>query len=325
MIQPFVLKKNYPVEVGSGKISVTTRVWQILKASALGDTATVKSMVEEEPPLAYAQYNYMPPVHLAVREGHNALVGFLLERGAYDPTYRSYPFLESLPVLAAERGHYQIAEQLLAFDKDQAAFKGDNGSIHIPRTPLQQSFEQAVDKEDLAQTRIILQDHPEFALDETYFWGEGILAMPAKEANFELIDLLMEHGATVTRVLKWAPQYHFERYDGAAYMLGKGMDPDTMSIHHVTILHNMAQKGDIKKAGLLLRHGAFINAVDEEYRSTPLGFAARWGHTEMVQFLLSKGADHSMAGATWATPLAWAKSKAHENIIALLIAAGAQV
>jgi len=40
--------------------------------------------------------------------------------------------------------------------------------------------------------------HPEFALDETYFWSEGILTMPVKENHREMIELLVSHGAKVT-------------------------------------------------------------------------------------------------------------------------------
>jgi hypothetical protein len=79
---------------------------------------------------------------------------------------------------------------------------------------------------------------------------------------------------------------------------------------HVTLLHDMAHEGDINKARLLLDYGADLNAVDEEYRSTPLGYAARWGHREMVSFLLARGDDPNKAGAPWATPLAWAQKRA---------------
>jgi ankyrin repeat protein len=89
----------------------------------------------------------------------------------------------------------------------------------------------------------------------------------------------------------------------------KGMNPNHMSWHHVTLLHDMAQKGNFKKAELLIKYGADMDPVEEEYQSTPLGMAARWGHVEMVSYLLSKGADINKAGATWATPLAWGKEK----------------
>ena len=96
-----------------------------------------------------------------------------------------------------------------------------------------------------------------------------------------------------------------------------------MSWQHVTLLHDMAQNGDIAKARLLIDHGADLNAVDEEYRTTPLGMAARWGQRKMTAFLLERGADPNRTGATWSSPLTWAQKKGHKNIADDLIAAGA--
>jgi hypothetical protein len=85
----------------------------------------------------------------------------------------------------------------------------------------------------------------------------------------------------------------------------------------------MAQKGIIPKAELLVKSGADINLVDEEYQSTPVGMAARWGHQEMVSWLIWHGADLNKSGAGWSTPLAWARKKGHMEIGQLLINAGA--
>ncbi len=180
-----------------------------------------------------------------------------------------------------------------------------------------------MNQNDLDRTEQILKEHPEFALDQTYFWGEGILTMPAKRNHREMIELLMSYGATVPALLKWTQFYYFELYDGASFMMEKGMNPNTMSWQHVTILHDMAQKGFIDKAELLIKYGADLNPVDEAYQSTPLGLAARWGHAEMVEYLISQGADINKAGASWATPLAWAQQKGHSQVEKILSNAGA--
>jgi ankyrin repeat protein len=80
----------------------------------------------------------------------------------------------------------------------------------------------------------------------------------------------------------------------------------------------MAQKGDIKKTELLIKHGAHMNAVDEEYRSTPLGMAARWGQLDMVEYLLKQGADPNLSGASWSTPIEWARKKENAEIEQIL-------
>jgi len=313
------------MQVVNGVISSTTNVWNILVASKNGDLTKVKQMLEKCQELIYAQYNYTPPVHFAVREGHTDLVSFLLELGALDPAYITYPFKESLLTVAKDRGYDEIARLLENYlgNPGLCKFKGDNGEIYYDRTDIQTEFQRAVDRENFKKTEKILKEHPEFALDETYFWGEGILLFAAKKNNRKMIDLLMSYGAKVPRILKWTQFYYFERLDSAQYMMEKGMDPNTMSWHHVTILHDMAQKGDIDKATLLIKYGAGINAVDEEYQSTPLGMAARWGQTKMVEYLLARGADPNKAGAPWATPLAWAVKKAHTGIEKILRDAGA--
>ena len=320
MIQPGELKQELPIKLANGVISTTTKVWEILVASKKGNIENVKRLVAECPELIYAQYNYTPPIHFAVREGHIDLVRYLLDNGAHDPNYKIYPFQDTLMTVANDRGFYEITLLLEHYAKDPARqkYKGDNGEIIYNRSEIQLEFQEAVDKGSLARTEKILREHPELAKDKTYFWGEGILVFAAKENNRKMIDLLMSYGASVPAIIKWGQFYYFERPDGATYMMEKGMDPNTMSWHHVTLLHDMAQKGAIDRAELLIRHGASIDPIDEEYQSTPLGMAARWGHVEMVEYLLSKGADPEKSGASWATPLAWARKKGHASVEKIL-------
>ena len=316
MLQPIELKSDMPMKLSNAVVSTTTKVWNILVASKSGDLEAVKQMAGECHELLFAQYNYTPPIHFAVREGHNDLVKYLLKQGAHDPKYKIYPFQESLQTIANDRGYYEI-ESLLneyAANPPLQKYKGDNGEIVYNRTELQLEFQHAVDKNGYKKVEAILKEHPEFAKDETYFWGEGILLFAAKGNNRKMMELLMSYGAKVPNVLKWAQFYYFERYDSAAYLMDKGMNPNVMSWHHVTLLHDMAEKGDIKKAELLIKYGAEINPVDEEYQSTPLAMAARWGKTEMVEYLISQGADPKKSGTAWSTPLAWARKTGHAEI-----------
>ncbi|HKC36461.1 MAG TPA: ankyrin repeat domain-containing protein [Chitinophagaceae bacterium] len=326
MIQPQEMKLNLPMVVANNVVSTTTKVWNILVASRNGNLEEVKHLVNECPELIYAQYNYTPPIHFAVREGHLELVKYLLDNGAHDPKYRSYPFSEYLQTIAQERNYNEITLLLeqYADDPSKQKFKGDNGEIHYNRSELQLEFQEAVNKSSFSKTEKILKDHPEFTKDETYFWGEGILVFAAKENNRKMIDLLMSYGAKVPNILKWAQFYYFERLDGASYMMEKGMNPNVMSWHHVTLLHDIAQKGDIQKAELLIKYGADMDPVEEEYQSTPLGMAVKWGHPEMVNYLLTQGANPNKAGASWATPIAWAKKKGHSAIEKILLLAGAK-
>src|SRR6266498_2555788 len=148
MIQPNELKLNLPVELSNGVVSTTAKVWDILVASKNGDLVTVKKLVAECPELIYAQYNYTPPIHFAVREGHKDLVKYLLDNGAHDPGYRTYPFQDDLQTIAKDRGYNEIASLVeeYANDPQRQKYKGDNGEILYNRTPLQLEFQEAVDK-----------------------------------------------------------------------------------------------------------------------------------------------------------------------------------
>jgi hypothetical protein len=321
MIQPDELKFDLPMTLANDVVTTTMKVWEILVASGDGRMDEVKQMVGECPELAYAQYNYTPPIHLAVREGHEGLVEYLLfECGAHDPDYKTYPFLDSLDTLAEDRGFGEIVAMLRRYRVEPGfqKFGGDNGKIHFSRIEGQNEFQKAVDKGNIGRVKEILEKNPELARDNTFFWGEGILCMPAKGNHREMMLLLMSYGATVPKILKWAPAYYFERYDSAEFLMEHGMDPNTMDWHGVTLLHNAAQRGWADRAKLLIDHGADLNAIDEEYQSTPLGMAARWGQIEIVELLLDAGADPARSGAPWSTPLAWAEKEGRREIVEML-------
>lgn len=311
----------------AGGVPVSSRqVWDMLWACRNGDNARAMALIAETPALCYAQYNYTPPIHLAVREGNEELVALLLDQGACDPTYRTYPFLDNLLQMAVDRSFEGIAARLEEYNNqpDRQQFFSENGNIDYQRSAGQRELELAVDHGDRSLVASILEKNPLFAMEDSYFWGEGLLMMPAKAADFALVELLLQYNTAIPPTLKWGQYYYFERYDSTAFLLERGIDPDTHSWQNVTLLHDMAQKGQVPKAELFVKHGADINALDDEYRSTPLGIACRWGHIDMVNYLLGQGADPNLSGASWSTPLAWALKKGHSEIERVLLNAGAR-
>ena len=83
-------------------------VWCMLRASWEGDLERVKALASRRPALIRREYNYTPPIHFAVREGHPELVRYLLDQGA-DPTHSTYPFRDSLLTMARDHEHDEIA------------------------------------------------------------------------------------------------------------------------------------------------------------------------------------------------------------------------
>ncbi len=64
-----------------------------------------------------------------------------------------------------------------------------------------------------------------------------------------------------------------------------------------TALHYAAWTGQKVAADLLLVHGADINLKDDAYNDTPLGWANESRQTDMIDFLISRGAALSMGDA----------------------------
>jgi hypothetical protein len=74
---------------------------------------------------------------------------------------------------------------------------------------------------------------------------------------------------------------------------------------------------------LLIAKGAEVNAVFGG--DTALSDAAYYGHTEVVELLLTKGADANGMAPAGSSPLPWAAYFGHTQIVKLLLARGADV
>ncbi len=193
MIQPFEMKETRPIKLHDGVVATTTDVWNMLTASRDGELDRVKELAHRCPALLTCQYDYTAPLHLAVREGHLDLVRYLVEQGGMDPTYKTHPFLESLVMVADDRGHHEIAELLKQSldDPKLAREQGDTGKIVYGKDETERRFQELVDQNRHAEVEAMLKERPELALDEDAFWGEGILMMSAKDGNRQMLELLM--------------------------------------------------------------------------------------------------------------------------------------
>jgi ankyrin repeat protein len=114
---------------------------------------------------------------------------------------------------------------------------------------------------------------------------------------------------------------HFASLD---LILRKGVDPNVTRMGSTT-LHFAAARGGLDGASrarftaMLIEHGARLDRRDDLLKSTPLGWACRWGRLEMAEELIARGALVEEPDAEpWATPIAWAKRMNHSQIISLL-------
>ena len=90
--------------------------------------------------------------------------------------------------------------------------------------------------------------------------------------------------------------------------------------HEVAAMGGHVTSEEVMKfAKVLLDSGARPDIRDDLLKSTPLGWACRWGRAELVRLLLERGADPVEAGAEpWATPQAWAEKMGRESVLAVL-------
>jgi ankyrin repeat protein len=108
-------------------------------------------------------------------------------------------------------------------------------------------------------------------------------------------------------------------------------DPNVPGSWGTTILHAIAaSRGGLTADDRLsfaipvLDAGGRLDVRDNLLKSTPLGWACRWGRTELVRLFLERGADPIEAEAEpWATPLAWAERGQHARIASILRQHGA--
>ena len=254
------------------------------------DAAAAIELIERHPEVVHVHHPQSGryPLHHAIRAGRSDVVRALLAAGA-DPLAAVYPVREAtLPrTMATERGHDEIVELL------DECLRQRQGT-----TPLGERLGQAIRSGDDAAVDEILSSEAD-AATSVDARGDTALHACVEAGNWQLMRRLLEAGAPVDA----------RNRDGVRPL------QSALSAHPLTKMH-------AAMAGILLDHGADINAIDDELLSTPLGWRCRYGDTEAAEFLLSRGADPNGAGAPWARPLAWAERRGHAELASILRAAG---
>jgi hypothetical protein len=108
-------------------------------------------------------------------------------------------------------------------------------------------------------------------------------------------------------------------------LLRHGIDANLARFGQTALHFAAARHGDLsgaeraRFAAMLIDHGARVDLRDEMLKSTPLGWACRWGRKELVELLIARGAPVKEPDAEpWATPLAWAEKMGHGAVLAVL-------
>ena len=298
-------------------------------AAALGDAERVRQMLDADPArIRETRPSGRRPLSAAVDFGHDDVARLLLERGA-DPSWDepAAPKGRSLHS-AASAGNLRMVELLLAHGADPNAHVDSTAdAISLAKTPEIRAIIAAhggvmpPDNDDDLVRRIV---------DDPLPSSRGVaFAFICGDGRRDLLDKCLQAGIQVPAVVTSCQSYFLKHTDMLRTLLAHDMSPDLMNWQHQTLLHLVCRTPDttgaaVEHATVLLDAGANLSARDDEYRSTPLAWAARTNAVQMVEFLLARGAPTNLPDdEPWATPLAWAERRQHAEIVSILRRHGA--
>ncbi len=269
------------------------------------------------------------PLYQCTRYGKTAMAEMLLERGA-DPNGQVYASGTPLSEAYGQRDDKMVALLERYGGKSNASMAG--------------LYRRA----DLA--RRLIEGFGDTKLPDDGFAGgtvaEQLLGAAARGGDPEILRMAMErvdipygdprwNGLLSSPLGFWnhwiGPWCHLE-WDRGTYLacfkliLERCGPPNAQLRSGATIMHGIVTMGDhvrpeerVAFAAAALDAGARMDFRDDLLKSTPLGWACRWGREELVRLFLDRGADPVEADAEpWATPLAWAEKKGHHNLVVLL-------
>ena len=243
----------------------------------------MKALVARRRELAIYEYNYTPPIHFAVREGHLEMVRFLLEQGA-DPTYRTYPFQDTLLMMARDREHHEIAQLLLEI----LARK-------FPVTEGVAGFLDAARRGDLPRLQSELARDPSLAVasDDT---GDTALHQAAIGGHLPAIHVLLDAGANADAVRadgKRPIDCALDRRNRTA--LRAGVLAGTLLARGAAYnIYLAAVLGDMEYVREALDRDSELSNFEDSSHQRPISAAARRNDLEMVELLLANGANPSL-------------------------------
>ncbi len=308
--------------------------------AALGDSERVRRMLDADPTrIRETRPSGRRPLSAAIEAGHDEIARLLLERRA-DPNWGEPTAPKGRALQAASRaGNRDLVELLLRHGADPSSGADSSANaVSGAATPeIRELLVARGGRPDPYDTSWVDDPNELGRVVANPADAERISAvftMVVSDGQRDRLERLLAAGLRVPPVLTGCQTYLLAHTDMLRTLLAHGMSPDLMNWQHQTLLHFVCSAKDyrgrertdgaIERAAILLDAGATISARDDEYRSTPLAWAARTNGLEIAAFLLARHAPANLPDdEPWATPLAWAERRGHAEMAALLRRHGA--
>ncbi len=325
----------------------------IRAAVALGDAARVRQLLDADSSALRQTGRSGGLLTVAVNHGQLEMVRLLLDLGADVDERTMLDELEE-PTLSwgmplwysALAGRFDITKLLLDRGADP------NANVYASGWPLRNAWNH----QDDSVKRLLLERGAKpqpYMIAEAHDSGEAgrlLAADPSEEVAHELTWSAADHGCPAIvelalSYLKWPAndrRWHWVliqpirgvgsnssenegHFASMAALLRHGIDPNVSrfgqtALHFAAARHgSLGEEDRARFASMLLDYDARLDVRDELLKSTPLGWACRWGRGRLVELLMQRGAPVDEPDAErWATPKAWASKMKHDAVLAML-------